>query len=157
MPIHPVSTMIKIEDSMQTGIPALAPFEPKPTHMHGTTITATQTNEATLDVSPQPNNYYSTHELHGNLIHIAPHTTVGATQTFSNNENCSALTTHMPFLNTLDCRSLQSHVLSSPDITIPTMSYLTPISETYHTSRCDENLDSSGVSILPDGKTNIQY
>lgn len=151
MPIQPVPTMIKIEDSVQAGIPALAPFEPKSTNLSA--ITATKTNEINLDASSHLNNYYSTHGLHGNLIQIAPHTSVSATQTLPNNENCSTLSAGIPLINTIDYRNLQSHV---SDVTIPTMSCLTPISETYHTTRCDENLDSSGVSTLPEGKTKIR-
>lgn len=161
MPIQPTPTIIKIEDSVQSGsngnCNALAPYsiEPKSTAIQTATITtAVQTNEMTPDIAAQLSNYYQAHGLHGNLIQIAPHTTtIGGTQTLSNNGNNPTITIPS-LLNTLDCRSLQSHsmpnILTPPDITVSTMSCLTPISETY--SRCEENLDSSGVSTLPEGK-----
>lgn len=153
MPIQPTPTLIKLEDSLHAGVPALAPFEPKSTGMQTATITTTQNNnDVTPDIATQLSNYYQAHGLHGNLIQLTPHTTVGATQTLPNFVNSSTLT--VPLLNTLDCRALQtpqsmSHILTPPDVTISTMSCLTPISETY--SRSEENLDSSGVSSLPEG------
>lgn len=162
MPIQPTPTLIKIEDSVQNGsngnCNALAPYsiEPKSTAIQTATITtAVQTNEMTPDIAAQLSNYYQAHGLHGNLIQIAPHTTqIGGTQTLSNNGNNPTITIPS-LLNTLDCRSLQSHsmhsnILTPSDVTVSTMSCLTPISETY--SRCEENLDSSGVSTLPEGK-----
>lgn len=148
MPIQPTPTLIKIEDSIHAGVPALAPFEQKST----ATLTTTQhNNDVTPDIATQLSNYYQTHGLHGNLIQLTPHTTVGATQTLPNIVNSSAFT--VPILSTLDCRTLQPqsmpHILTPPDVTISTMSCLTPISETY--SRSEENLDSSGVSSLPEG------
>lgn len=137
------------------GMPALAPFEQKSTTMQTATITPAQNNDVTPDIATQLSNYYQTHGLHGNLYQFAPHTTVGATQTLPNIVNSSTLTAGIPLLNTLDCRSLQPHsmpnILTPPDVTISTMSCLTPISETF--SRSEENLDSSGVSSLPEGKT----
>lgn len=154
LPIQPTPTLIKIEDSIHAGVPALAPFEQKSTGMQTATITATQNNDVTPDIATQLSNYYQTHGLHGNLIQLAPHTTVGATQTLPNFVNSSALNAGIPLLNTLDCRSLQPqsmpHILTPPDVTISTMSCLTPISETY--SRSEENLDSSGISSMPEGK-----
>lgn len=154
MPIQPTPTLIKIEDSVHTGLPTLAPFEPKSAAIQTATITATQTNEVAPDIATQLSNYYQAHGLHGNLIQLTPHTSVGATQTLSNNANNSSLTAGIPMLNALDCRALQPqpmpHILTPPDVTISTMSCLTPISETY--SRSEENLDSSGVSTLPEGK-----
>lgn len=154
LPIQPAPTLIKIEDSVHSGVPTLAPFEPKSTAIQTATIAGTQTNEVNPDISTQLGNYYQTHGLHGNLIQLAPHTSVGATQTLPNGANGTALAAGLPLLNTLDCRTLQPqpmpHILTPPDVTISTMSCLTPISETY--SRCDENLDSSAVSTIPDGK-----
>lgn len=156
MPIQPTPTLIKIEDSVHAGLPALAPFDhqSKSTGIQTATITATQNNDVTSDIATQLSNYYQAHGLHGNLIQIAPHTTVGATQTLPNFVNSSALTAGIPLLNTLDCRTLQPHsmphILTPPDVTISTMSCLTPISETY--SRSEENLDSSGISSLPEGR-----
>lgn len=155
LPIQPTPTLIKIEDSMHTGVPTLAPFEPKSAGLQTATITATQTNDVAPDIATQLSNYYQTHGLHGNLIQLTPHTSVGATQTLPNNANHSTLAAGVVFNNgTLDCRTLQPqpmpHILTPPDVTISTMSCLTPISETY--SRSDENLDSSGVSSLPEGK-----
>lgn len=158
---EPTPTLIKIEDSIQNGsngnCNALAPYsiEPKSTAIQTATITtAVQTNEMTPDIATQLSNYYQAHGLHGNLIQIAPHTTtLGGTQTLSNNGNNPTITIP-PLLNTFDCRSMQSHampnILTPPDITVSTMSCLTPISETY--SRSEENLDSSGVSTLPEGE-----
>lgn len=155
LPIHPTPTLIKIEDSLHTGVPTLAPFEQKSAAIQTATISATQSNDVTPDIATQLSNYYQAHGLHGNLYQLAPHTTVGATQTLPNNANNSALTAGIPLFNTLDCRTLQPqsmpHILTPPDVTISTMSCLTPISETY-SSRCEENLDSSGVSTLPEGK-----
>lgn len=157
MPIQPAPTLIKIEDSMHTGLPALAPFEPKSTGMQTATITTTQNNDITPDIATQLSNYYQTHGLHGNLIQLTPQTTIGATQTLPNIVTSSALNAGIPLLNTLDCRTIQSqpmsHILTPPDVTISTMSCLTPISETY--SRSDEHLDSSGVSSLPEGMCNF--
>lgn len=154
LPIQPAPTLIKIEDSVHTGVPTLAPFETKSTGIQTAAITATQTNDVATDIATQLGNYYQTHGLHGNLIQLTPHTSIGATQTISNNGNNQAISATIPMLNALDCRTLQSqsmpHILTPPDVTISTMSCLTPISETY--SRCDENLDSSGVSSLPEGK-----
>lgn len=156
LPIQPTPTLIKIEDSIHTGVPTLAPFEPKSGGLHTATITATHANDVAPDIATQLSNYYQTHGLHGNLIQLTPHTSVGATQTLPNNANNSTLTAGIPLLNTLDCRTLQPqpmpHILTPPDVTISTMSCLTPISETF--SRSDENLDSSGVSSLPEGKKN---
>lgn len=158
LPIQPTPTLIKIEDSMHTGLPTLAPYEPKSTGIQTATITATQTNDVTPDIATQLSNFYQTHGLHGNLIQLTPHTSVGATQTLPNHGNHSALTAGIPMLNTLDCRTLQPqsmpHILTTPDVTISTMSCLTPISETY-SSRSEENLDSSGVSTLPEGKHSL--
>lgn len=157
LPIQPAPTLIKIEDSMHTGVPTLTPFESKSTCHTGiqtAAITATQTNDVASDIATQLGNYYQTHGLHGNLIQLTPHTSVGATQTISNNGNNHTISAAIPMLSTLDCRALQPqpmpHILTPPDVTISTMSCLTPISETY--SRCDDNLDSSGVSSLPEGK-----
>ncbi|XP_055326828.1 protein winged eye isoform X6 [Sitodiplosis mosellana] len=148
LPIQPAPTLIKIEDT----VPTLAPFEPKSSGLQTATITATQTNDVVPDIASQLGNYYQTHGLHGNLIQLAPHTSVGATQTLSNNGNNQTISASIPLLNTLDCRALQPqpmpHILTPPDVTVSTMSCLTPISETY--SRCDDNLDSSGVSSLPE-------
>lgn len=153
LPIQPAPTLIKIEDSVHSAVPTLAPFEPKSSAIQTATIAATQTNDMNPDITSHLGNYYQTHGLHGNLIHLAPHTSVGATQTLSNGGN-STLAAGLPLLNTLDCRTLQPqsmpHILTPPDVTISTMSCLTPISETY--SRCDENLDSSAVSTIPDGE-----
>lgn len=153
MPIQPTPTLIKIEDSLHT-VPTLTPFEPKSTAMQTATITATQTNDVAPDIAAQLCNYYQTHGLHGNLIQLAHQTSVGATQTLPNNASNSSITAGIPLLNTLDCRPMHAqpmpHISTTPDITISTMSCLTPISETY--SRSDENLDSSGVSTLPEGK-----
>lgn len=154
MPIQPAPTLIKIEDSMHSGVPTLAPFEHKSAAIQTATITATQNNDhLTTDIATQLGNYYQTHGLHGNLFQLGPHTSVGATQTLSNNGHHQTYSNTIPMLNTLDCRHLQPqpmpHILTPSEVTIPTMSCLTPISETY--SRCDENLDSSGVSSLPEG------
>lgn len=154
MPIQPAPTLIKIEDSVHSAVPSLAPFEQKSTAMQAATINATQTNDVTPEIATQLGNYYQTHGLHGNLIQLAPHnTSVGATQTLPNGANNPTMPAAIPLLNTLDCRTLQPqsmpHILTPPDVTISTMSCLTPISETY--SRCDDNLDSSGVSSLPEG------
>ncbi|XP_031635992.1 protein winged eye isoform X3 [Contarinia nasturtii] len=153
MPIQPAPTLIKIEDSMHSGVPTLAPFEQKSAPIQTATITATQTNDVTPEIATQLGNYYQAHGLHGNLIQLTPHnTSVGATQTLPNNGSNPTIPAAIPLLNTLDCRTLQSqpmpHILTPPDVTISTMSCLTPISETY--SRCDDNLDSSGVSSLPE-------
>lgn len=160
LPIQPTPpTLIKIEDSMHAGLPTLTPFEPKSTAIQTATITATQSNDVTPDIATQLSNYYQTHGLHGNLIQLAHQTSVGVgtTQTLPNHTSNTALSTGIPLLNTLDCRPIQPqpmpHILTPPDVTISTMSCLTPISETY--SRSEENLDSSGVSSLPEGKRRL--
>lgn len=153
LPIQPAPTLIKIEDT----VPSLAPFEQKSTGIQTAAITATQTNDVAPDIATQLGNYYQTHGLHGNLIQLTPHTSVGATQTLSNNGNNQNISAAIPLLNTLDCRTLQPqpmpHILTPPDVTISTC--LTPISETY--SRCDDNLDSSGVSSIPEGKNSSEF
>ena len=150
MPIQPAPTLIKIEDT----VPTLAPFEPKSTGIQTATITATPTNEIVPDIATHLGNYYQAHGLHGNLIQLAPHTSVGATQTLHTNGNNQTISAAIPLVNSLDYRTLQTqpmpHILTPPDVTISTMSCLTPISETY--SRCEDNLDSSGISSLPEGK-----
>lgn len=162
LPIQPTPpTLIKIEDSMHGGLPTLTPFEPKSTAIQTATITATQSNDVAPDIAAQLSNYYQTHGLHGNLIQLAHQTSVGVgtTQTLPNHTSNTTLTAGIPLLNTLDCRPIQPqpmpHILTPPDVTISTMSCLTPISETY--SRSEENLDSSGVSSLPEGKRRVFF
>lgn len=165
MPMQSTPTLIKIEDcnsSVSSGngngsnhcgtITSInanhhPAFEPKSTAMQTATITtAVQTNDMTPDLAAQLS-YYQTHGLHGNLIQIAPHPPAMPPLTSTNNNAITA----EAIMNTLDCRSLQqtSSILTPPDVTISTMSCLTPISETY--SRSEENLDSSGISSLPEG------
>lgn len=162
LPIQPTPpTLIKIEDSVHGGLPTLTPFEPKSTAIQTATITASQSNDVAPDIAAQLSNYYQTHGLHGNLIQLAHQTSVGVgtTQTLPNHTSNTTLTAGIPLLNTLDCRPIQPqpmpHILTPPDVTISTMSCLTPISETY--SRSEENLDSSGVSSLPEGKRSLFF
>lgn len=152
LPIQSNPTLIKIEDSISNGAACnniSSYHEPKSTAIQTATITtAVQTNDVGTDIAAQFNNYYQTHGLHGNLYQIAPHTSTAAPTLASSTSNA------IPFLSAMDCRHMQQqsmpNILTPPDITISTMSCLTPISETY--SRSEENLDSSGVSTLPEGK-----
>lgn len=164
LPIHPTPTLIKIEDcngavtaannasancASLASINNHASFEPKSTAIQTATITtAVQTNDMAPDIAAQLG-YYQTHGLHGNLIQIAPHPATVAP--LSNGNNSTAAITTGTIMG-LGCRPLQAtpNILTPPDVTISTMSCLTPISETY--SRSEENLDSSGVSSLPEGK-----
>lgn len=157
MSSHP--TLIKIEDAMSTGTGpqcnSITPYEPKTQAVQTATITAAvQTNDVGTDIATQLNNYYQAHGLHGNLIQIAPHTSsVPPTQSLACSTSNPTITASIPFLNAFDCRHMQSQTMpniSTPsDVTISTMSCLTPISETY--SQSEENLNSSGVSTLPEG------
>lgn len=155
LPIQPAPTLIKIEDSATTTshCNTLASFEPKSTAIQTATITtAVQPNEIPHEIATQLNNYYQTHGLHGNLIQITPH---GAplNTTSALTANSTSATISMPLINTMECRSIQTQAMPSiqspPDVTVSTMSCLTPITETY--SRSNEILDSSGVSTLPEG------
>lgn len=130
---------------------SITPYEPKTQAVQTATITAAvQTNDVGTDIAAQLNNYYQAHGLHGNLIHIAPHTSsVPPTQSLACSTSNPTITASIPFLNAFDCRHMQSQTMPNADVTISTMSCLTPISETY--SQSEENLDSSGVSTLPEG------
>lgn len=158
---QPAPALIKLEDSLHAGTASnyssfVPPFEPKSTSIQTATITTSaQTNHMTPYITGQLNNYYQTHGFHGNLIQIAPHTT--------------AITTTVPFASNTsvtsggligsDYRAVHPQQIRNnstpPDVTISTMSCHTPIFETY--SREEENLDSSAVSSLPEGKFNIFF
>lgn len=152
--MSPHPTLIKIEDSMSTGTGpqcnTVTPYEPK---SQAVQTAAVQTNDVGTDIAAQLNNYYQAHGLHGNLFQLAPNTSsIPPTQSLSCSTGNPTITASIPFLNAFDCRHMQQtmpNILTPPDITISTMSCLTPISETY--SRSEDNLDSSGVSILPEG------
>lgn len=140
-------------------------FDPKAHAIQAATITtAVQANDVAPDLAAQLN-YYQTHGLHGNLIQITSHPSLT-----TNNSTPSAITTASLINPTLPQishhTSLQiqqpqqqqqtSHLMSpTTDVTISTMSCLTPISETC--SRSDDNLDSSGISSIPEGKSKIDY
>lgn len=121
-------------------------YEPKSTAIQTATITtAVQTNEMSPELAAQLS-YYQTHGLHGNLIQIAPNTS----SMTSLNTNTS--TTGSLMNGDLDFRSIQpsTHIYSpAPQVAVSTMSCLTPPSESF--SRREDNLDSSGVSSLPEG------
>lgn len=103
-----------------------------------------QTSCVTPDIAAQLS-YYHTHGLHGNLIQIAPHSS--SMTTLGHNTN-SLYTTAM------DCRSMVQPTtqIFSPghDVVVTSVSCLTPPSEPY----CRSDLDSSGVSSIPEGKLN---
>lgn len=158
LPIQPTQTLIKIEDCNSSVTNATSngsgpltsinhhhsAFEPKSTTMQTASITtAVQTNDISSDLAAQLS-YYQAHGLHGNLIQIASHPTSMPPLTNSiNSHTNSGLQTLMGTLQST------ANILTPADVTISTMSCLTPISESF--SRSDENLDSSGVSSLPEG------
>lgn len=159
LPIQPAQTLIKIEDCNNSVTNATSncsnslasinhhsAFEPKSTTMQTASITtAVQTNDIAPDLATQLS-YYQTHGLHGNLIQIASHpaSMPPLTDSISSNTNSGLHTATL--MGTLQSTA---NILTPPDVTISTMSCLTPISESF--SRSDENLDSSGVSSLPEG------
>lgn len=156
IPIQPAPTLIKIEDSATTTSHCnpMASFEPKSTAIQTATITtALQPNDISQDIATQLSGYYQTHGLHGNLIQIAPHTTTLNTAPVFSSHTTNAAIQMPPLITPIDCRTIQTQsmppIQSPPDVTVSTMSCLTPITETF--SRSDENLDSSGVSTLPEG------
>lgn len=163
MPIQPTHSLIKIEDcnnsmtnARNNGTGTLASinhhsaFEPKSTTMQTASITtAVQTNDISPDLAAQLS-YYQTHGLHGNLIQIASHPTSMPSLTNSISSNTNSILQTATLMGTLQS---SSNMLTPPDVTISTMSCLTPISESF--SRSDENLDSSGISSLPEGESMI--
>lgn len=172
LPIQSAPTLIKIEDCSNssannnagtiTTMNHHSAYDPKAIQA-ATITTAVQTNDVSPDIAAQLS-YYQTHGLHGNLIQISSHPpTVPSTV---NSSVANAMTT-ASFINpTMECRTLPqishhtslqtqqqhtSHMMSpTTDVTISTMSCLTPISETC--SRSEDNLDSSGISSIPEGK-----
>lgn len=106
---------------------------------------AVQTNDIAPDLAAQLS-YYQTHGLHGNLIQIASHPTSMPPLTNSISSNTNSGLSSATLMGTLQATA---NILTPSDVTISTMSCLTPISESF--SRSDENLDSSGVSSLPEG------
>lgn len=156
LPIQQAPTLIKIEDSATTTSHCnpLISFEPKSSAIQTATITtAVQPNGMPPEIAAHLSSYYQTHGLHGNLIQIAPHTTALNTTPAVTCHTTNAAIQMPPLINTIECRSIQTQpmppIQSPPDVTVSTMSCMTPITETYSHSK--ENLDSSGVSTLPEG------
>lgn len=156
IPIQPAPTLIKIEDSAAatSHCNPMATYEPKSTAIQTATITTVGPSDIPPDIATQLSSYYHTHGLHGNLIQIAPHTTTLSTTPAMQSHTTNATMQMPPLIAPMDCRGIQMQpmppIQSPPDVTVSTMSCLTPITETF--SRSDENLDSSGVSTLPEGE-----
>lgn len=163
LPIQPTPTLIKIEDSISTNANVginnplstighhPSAFEAKSTSLQAAAsiTTAVQTNDISSDIAALNNSiYYQTHGLHSNLIQIASHpTTVSSLNSHS--------TTSLTGGGMMNSMQSTPNILTPPETSLSSMPCITSIDSF---SRSDDNLDSSGVSSLPEGEfDHFQY